>query len=928
MQADTVFAVVDIEATSGSIGTNERMIQFACVLYQNGKVLETFETLVNPVKKIPKRIQKLTGISQQDVENAPYFEEIAELIHSLLADTVFVAHNVNFDFRFINEQFKLAGMAPLDIPAVDTVNLAEILFPMASNYNLKDLIEWLGSDLDQAHNALYDAQATIYLLDRLIQKAASLPLITLDKLAKLSTDLPYNTGRFFKKILESQSKEPKDLDEDLIIVNQLAIKKPDPVDASYEKRAAYPETTAEKENFFAQNFKLRAGQGDLMDALYTYFEKDGSTKEMAIEAPSGVGKSIGYIFPAFMTKGKEKPTVISTYTTLLQEQLMEEAIPLIERNISMPVSAVIMKGKSHYLSLNLFDNEMSSVTAEDTEALYCMKILVWLTETTTGDMDELGIGKGSQHPFWERIRTIDQILPPEKRDETYEFYDRMLYQAKHADFVVTNHAFLNHDLKRDQRLIPDYDHLIIDEAHHYLQSLNQVSLYTIKNSTFRRLKKQFKGKDDENTVYTALNYFLGQNLLKNYQFKAIESNTDLLNEEWKEFIAMFSEYFSASSEIEVGWEEVRIENPSSNLKKASKRIKQIFEEILFYLQGILEKIEKHFSKLAISDVKNLDEIFHYTNEVKDFYKNFIKVFDFSDTNELKWLSFHTNSPEFTVQFKIMSVNEREAAIEGLHQTEKIVYISSTLSVNQSISFFQKQIGAADLEYLEFDSPYDYKNQAKLIVPNSLRPVKKMSNKNYIDEVVKQLELMLKRVNHKILVLFHSKELLQGIFTEILNRNRLKDFDLLAQDLTGSRSKVLRQFKKSDRAILFGADSYFEGIDLPGDLLEVVILTKLPFDSPEVPIVKAKHNQLIKDGENIFLEDLLPRAVLKTKQAFGRLIRSKSDRGIFIVLDDRFITANYAKVFQDSLPDDLEVEFRDLGEIPQVVESFLNDPAGE
>lgn len=198
MNESPIYAIVDIEATSGSLHSDEGMIQFACILFQDGRVLEEFNTLVNPLKQVPVRIQELTGITQQDVDYAPLFEEIAPIIHELLQETIFVAHNVAFDFEFLNEQFQRVGLPSLEIPAMDTVVLSQILFPNANYYNLQELTEWLGYDLDTPHDALYDARATVFLLRQLLQKVGQLPVVTLQQLAQLGSGLPYQSVQLFQ----------------------------------------------------------------------------------------------------------------------------------------------------------------------------------------------------------------------------------------------------------------------------------------------------------------------------------------------------------------------------------------------------------------------------------------------------------------------------------------------------------------------------------------------------------------------------------------------------------------------------------------------------------------------------------------------------------------------------------------------------------
>lgn len=929
MKSDTIYAVVDIEATSGSIGTGEGMIQFACVLMQNGEVLETFETLVNPLKKVPKAIQRLTGISQSEVNKAPLFEEIAELIHNLLEDSVFVAHNVNFDYRFLNEQFEKVGLAPLTIPAIDTVALSQILFPKAYSYSLQDLVDWLGYDIQQAHNALYDAKATAFLLTKLFDKVINLPLVTLEKINSIAFSLPFQTNYFFHKATGHLRENPKDLDESLVVVNQIAMKDPAKIkkEDPHTKRGHYPLTDQDKEKYFGDAFILRQGQGELMDSLYSYFEKEAKTKELAVEAPSGVGKSIGYLFPASLRTNNKKPIVISTYTTLLQKQLLEEAVPLLQRLLPFDVSAEVVKGKNNYLSLNKFNYELNQVKSEDTEAFYCMQILVWLTETTTGDFDELAFDKNHLHSFWDSIKAEDRFVSLSKEEKSYEFYDRMVENARDADIIITNHSFLITDMKRDEsaQVLPDYDELVIDEAHHFVRSMNQLATQRLNNAQVHSILIRFGYTDTDDSIIGLLNTYKEVFELKEYQLKLIETNAILLDEEWRELVSHYEEFLDDERISDIGWQEIVLNETHTNaeVKQQANRIKLLFEELLFYLQKILSKLEKEINKYVKSDREVINEIYNYSKKLESLSEAFLSIFQSSEKNQVNWMEFHTSHQKQSLQFKTLSRTKQDELYEKLHQVKKVVYISSTLSVNDSITFFGKQIQHPELEFLQFESPYKHKAQTKLLVPNELRPIKHMSNKQYVEELAMNLETMLSDLDRNALVLFNSIEVLQGVYNKIQSSRLLKNHQIFAQELSGSQSKILKQFKKTDNGILFGADTFFEGIDLPGDLLEIVVLTRLPFASPDMPTIKKEHDKLKKQGENIFMEDLLPRAVLKTKQAFGRLIRSNNDKGVFIILDDRFVTANYGKVFQHSLPKHVTHEFVDLEDVGHVIENFLS-----
>lgn len=914
-----IYAIVDIEATSGSLHSDEGMIQFACILFQDGRVLEEFNTLVNPLKQVPVRIQELTGITQQDVDYAPLFEEIAPIIHELLQETIFVAHNVAFDFEFLNEQFQRVGLPSLEIPAMDTVVLSQILFPNANYYNLQELTEWLGYDLDTPHDALYDARATVFLLRQLLQKVGQLPVVTLQQLAQLGSGLPYQSVQLFQ-CEEKFVGGSGPLAEGLMLYNGVAIREPQSQlqSRSLLREQTYPETTVAKQAYFKQSFTLRPHQGQLMDLVYEQLSQLEGQSQLAIEAPSGLGKSIGYLFPSVIAAEQGQPVIISTYTTVLQHQLLTEAIPLLSEQMDRPLQAVLIKGKRHYLSLDRFIYQLDhSVQPGEVEAFICMQVLVWLTETETGDLDELGISQHQQHTFWETIR-VSQTA-----DHTVDFYQRMLDRAQYADLIIVNHAYLLTHLD-DFPLFQSAERIIFDEAHHLLQAVRQVSTAQISKKDFNGLMKELGHVTSEGSVLQGLDQLVDDGLIPPYLLETIQSYKVLLTEEWHHLMSEFHVYLPTSDGSDLGWQEVAIDRAdlSSQLFSQSRRVLKLIQALHYYLDHI-DQIAHNQSSLQTIDHYILADLRVAKRALSHLDDTFELIFQQIKEHQMSWVSFYSDAPEPTLQLKTFSRKRQQETLQRLLAVNHVLYISSTLSVNHSVQFFKQQLGLDELPYVELSSPYQFQTQAQIIVPSDIKPIKKLSHKYLARYISDCICTVTKQLNRKTLILFHSLDLLQSVYEQLMSRDIADHYRLLAQNISGSQAKVLKRFKQSDQAILLGADSFFEGIDLPGDQLEVIILTRLPFDSPDMPLVQQEHQRLKQAGQNIFMEDILPRAIVKTKQAFGRLIRSEADKGVFIILDDRFKEANYSKLFQESLPNGKHYQSIPMTDISSWVNEFLS-----
>ena len=197
-----IYSVVDLETTGTSVNHGDRIIQIGCVLVQDGEVINHFETKINPRVAVPRQITQLTGIKNNDVRDAPLFEDVAGTLYSLLSGTIFVAHNVNFDFPFLNAELERAGYPPLSIKAIDTVTLSQILMPTAKSYRLRDLTSSLSIEHDHPHSAVSDAEATAHLLVDLMKQLRELPTLTLEKLVELKLNLPQQTTMILEQELD------------------------------------------------------------------------------------------------------------------------------------------------------------------------------------------------------------------------------------------------------------------------------------------------------------------------------------------------------------------------------------------------------------------------------------------------------------------------------------------------------------------------------------------------------------------------------------------------------------------------------------------------------------------------------------------------------------------------------------------------------
>lgn len=915
MKPDVTYAIVDIEATDNSSNVDSRIIQFACVLYRNGKIVEKFNTLIQPEVRISKYITRLTGITNQMVATAPYFEEVALLITTMLEDTIFVAHNVGFDFRFLNEQLEKEGIAPLTNQTIDTVDLSQILWPAAPSYQLEDLAKYIGCQLTQAHDALADAEVTMELLQALWQRAIELPAVTLKQLTKLSQHLAFDTSIFFKQALAIQAAHlTKRSEEKWIEIEGLAIRRYELPIQHKNRNQNYPQTIAEKKAYFTSPFAWRTEQWDMMDKIYEHLQTNPKAA-LAVEAPAGIGKTLAYLSATSFLITEEQPLLISTQTTLLQEQVKQTVITQLNALNGSEYQVAIVKSAQHYLNLSAFSAWLKQIDAYDSSAYSCMRILVWLTDTTTGDLGEIGRGSEAELAFWELI-SGEQMNVNKALWHDIDFLNRRRWLIKTADILITNHTYLVHDWSKKEPVLPTMTYTIFDEAHH----LPDVTAWQVAY----QLQKKSLGKSLEQLEHLLMRQ------VPSIIIDEIEIERALQCINWQK--AAFALYFKkweqklhAEIDTSKSWQTIEFAPSQQTISE-----KRLYKDILAngrYLINILKQLKMNLkthdyysSNEQLHHLKNIERIDQYTQWMKIFKS----LFNYAkDTDYMYWVKVNGQHQIDSMTYKMSKLLADHLLLNRYRQNKKLIFTSSSLSEmgENKIEYFSKGLGDLEVTLTQLSSPYDYQNQAQVLLPEQPLLPEDKKEQQYALKITQLLEQLLQGTQFKVMVIFHSRQLLDAVYEHLVEREQLREYHLFAQGNSGSRRRILRRFKKSRAGLLLGSDSFSEGLDLPDKQLDVIILPRLPFDSPEQPLIEM-YRQMLPKASELFKKVLLPRATMRFKQIFGRLIRSPKDQGLLIILDERYQKASYKKAFSRSLPEKLPQKVLATSEIKKVMQSFF------
>ncbi len=911
------YVVVDIETTGHSVANGDRIIQLAAVVIENGAKIDSFSSYVNPGREIPLFIEELTGISNEDVETAPPFRELIPTLLSLLEGAIFVAHNVDFDRSFLAAQLDLEGYFFPAIPVFDTVELSRILMPNIESYKLTQLSELLGYNHDRPHQADSDAEVTAELLLTLLEKLRSLPLLTLQQLIPISRRFKSDIRPLLEGFVHKKLERGEDDSLYYDCYRQLALKKieetfEDEDSSVVESFSSILDATVEKMKTAFLHYEFREGQLQMMQEVDAAFT---ANEHKMIEAGTGTGKSLAYLIPAaFYAYKMKEPVVISTQTIPLQEQLFTRDLPLLEKVLPFRVKVALLKGRSHYLCLRKFEQSLATVDTDSYDILLTKALLlIWLTETENGDVEEVNLPSGGRN-FWYDVQS-DAASDLGRYNPWFSrcFYHRARRRAQSAHLVITNHALLCTDLVNEQRVLPSYTHAIIDEAHHLEETasnhLGASADYVTFSYLLQRLGHNQEGGMLERFYRLMNDYGTSPSLPMDELADMLQGIKEEVDELFR-MLHTFVLHTKNKRATDVGRIHYRYDyNEDSQawhaILECAMRIHMQVKEIRPVFAKLTEPLAERNNDMTYGDrgfIADYERLIHSLLEgEKELYELLLEA----DPNAVYWIEIEPRGAKNATYLYSKPIDVSELLADHFFTKKKsIILTSATLSVNGTFDYQEERLGLSDFapKKCMIPSPFDFENQVRLLLPSDLPNIKDVSEEEFAVEVAVKLWRMAEVSTGKILVLFTAYEMLKQVYQHVKDFNEEGLVHLIGQGVTsGSRARLMKMFKESEQAILFGTSSFWEGIDLPGDELQVLVIVRLPFSAPDQPLLQAQYEQAKKDGKNPFMTISLPQAVIRFKQGFGRLIRTANDRGSVFVFDRRISTTRYGKQFIRSLP---------------------------
>ena len=610
-----------------------------------------------------------------------------------------------------------------------------------------------------------------------------------------------------------------------------------------------------------------------------------SSEHLIVEAGTGIGKSFAYLIPAVShALRSEQKVIISTNTISLQEQLVTKDIPFLQRVLPRDFNVLLAKGRRNYLSRrrlkNLLNYERGLFdTYEEVEQVAAID--EWASRSADGSRADLPLQPYSQ--VWDKVASDrDNCLG--RNCETYDtcFYFKVRREMHNADLLIVNHHLLFSDLAIRKAsgsaagILPDYDYLIIDEAHHLEATATSHASINFNNTRVKWLLDSLYNERNDDGLATHFN----SPQLKDQTIEAREQTNKLFN--------------SIVEEIN------KLDENGHSTTLTHRIHKSNFVENV--LDAPLAEVEKTLKVLQDDAATEDDEqeIMAHQRHCERLRDELDMLIQQNDPNYVYWVETSSRNYQPRVVLNATPANVNQMLQEELFtQKNSVVMTSATLATNRNFGYFKARIGIDTCRELLVHSPFNFKQQVQLHIPKGMPDPK---SNEFTAAVIDKILHYLKLTHGKAFVLFTSYRMMDEVYDAVAP-------DLVEIGVTSfkqggelSRTDMLEAFREDTDSVLFGTASFWEGVDVRGEALSNVIITRLPFEVPTHPVMEARVKQIKESGGDEFSEFSLPEAILRLKQGFGRLIRTKNDKGIVVILDPRIKTRSYGKAFLRSLPD--------------------------
>ena len=908
LSPENIYVSLDLETTGLNPGRDE-IIEIGAVKFNGSQVLDTMNSLVNPYSKLSDFTTRFTGITQGEVDQAPSFGVVSIKLNEFLKGLPIIGHNISFDLDFLSRH----GLS-LSNESIDTWDMAWVLFPSARAYSLSAVAEMLGIDHSRAHRALEDASAAHKVFIAMLEKAAQLKPGVRFLLSRIANQSMWRPGLLLGGVLQDRAPILESSADTLEGLNPDQLKERISFDR-FELKSRKTETL-DQDNLasllsldgalakFFLGYEHRPQQVDMLRAVTKAFN---CSDHLIVEAGTGVGKSLAYLLPAiYFAVRNGKRVVVSTNTINLQEQLLKKDIPMVSKLLEKQglikpgeLRVACLKGRANYLCLQRWSRMLRSTDLSMDEARILAKISLWLQNTSTGDRGELNL-TGKTGALWSRLSSEESGGCPGFRQGIC-FLRAARDRAEQAHIVVVNHALLLTDITMDRAIIPQYDYLVVDEAHHLEEEATRHLGFDVPdNKLTDELDVLFKLISDVQVWLKdrSLSQQQRQHVLE--LISAMEPVRSNIKHSWTNLWSLIERFLYIHQEKNDTYiqlrltSNVRTQPDWSSVEVGWENVDVALDEGLRLVEGLFKYLEQLAAGSDLEYKPLLSELSGWMErqeELKNKLRELLGIVP--PDNRVDWASQNAVTGALSLNSSPLEVGT-ELEERLFSRTGCVILTSATLADQGKYEYIRKRIGFMDGDELLLDSPFDYLHSALLLVPSDMP---EPYDNSYFRMLTQTLIGLGESLKGRTLALFTSYSSVKVAYKAIRDSLEAHGIKVLAQGVDGPPARLLDRFVDDPRTVLLGTSSFWEGVDLSGGILKALVLTRLPFNVPTEPVFAARADLF----EDSFREYAVPQAVLRFRQGFGRLIRSKEDKGVVAILDSRVLRRNYGRIFLESIP---------------------------
>ncbi len=934
--------------TTGYNPKEERIFEIAAVKTVGGSVVDEFLSLCDPGRSLPLSASRRTGLTRKDLADAPSPEEAVAEFMLFTEGCQLVSYDGDPASAFLIE----ATNGLFTGPVLCVSELARIVLPAAEGHRAETMCEHLGLAAPGAR-ALDRARATAAVHAGLVTTLAGFDLALLNEVSWLLAKQKDPVAKLIQRVervavKRGFGKKVKGDFLELLPKDDSLRKRLSPESGGLapqatldaEAAASHLKATGSVAKTLSADYEERPEQVEMARQVASAFSE---MRHLVVEAGTGVGKSLAYIVPAALwTHVSGRPVIVSTNTKNLQAQLYGKDLPLVERALERPIKTAMLKGRGNYLCARKLSYVLRNMDREieSRERSAMASVLVWAASTAGGDKADCTglLSTPGGERLWEKLTSSgDECMSTSCRQAGRCFLRSARKKALNSDVVVANHALVFAELGLDTPVLPPYTEIVFDEAHniesvateHLGVKVNPPRVYRLLNTLWRKGRGRRGGRGLLATVHHQLGVLEGVNpdrldearLATKDAIDCIRPASDATGEFFDSVAPLVGRSddkrrFGPELRPPDLWGPVLDKKKSfiSNLAKLSRAIEQLIQTItdlgrakLAYGGETKKELEARLSK--ISEIIN-DTDFVLTPKEE----NYVYWVESTGRGRARWHGICA-----------APIHIGRILCDQLYGIKhSVILTSATMTVGDSFDFISGRLGLdllpeGRLKTIDVGTPFNFDKQAAVYVPEFLPDP---GNEDaFCEDLSRLLVGLFSLTQGRGMALFTSYRMLDKVYHEVKEPLESERILVLGQGIDGSRERILEAFTREHESVLLGTSSFWEGVDVKGESLSALVIAKLPFQVFTDPIVKARCEQVEAAGQDSFMGYSVPTAILRLRQGFGRLIRSKTERGVVIICDKRLFTRRYGAEFCRSLPTEVEPA-HDRGGMLREIEGFL------